>query len=133
MIPPWIEELVGFLEGAAIKRSLDLQNGDNDTFRDEAIQFITNAVESNTLPKGAPRWIAVSERLPGKECWALCLGTGGEICAMAWWPTKGCTEEAFKHPENFQWNDLATPRGYSNLAPEDVTHWMPLPEPPHAQ
>jgi hypothetical protein len=93
MIPPWIEELVGFLEGAAIKRSLDLQNGDNDTFRDEAIQFITNAVTNAVAEACTPDlgpvctcfqclgkgWYSMANRNTGDEeqeqC-EMCCGSG---------------------------------------------------------
>lgn len=77
------------------------------------------------------RWISVKDRLPDKECYVLCHGDGA-MCTMAWWPTpmSGCNEEAFKHPERFNWTVLDAPRGYLNLRPEDVTHWMPLPAPP---
>ena len=59
-----------------------------------------------------PRWISVTERLPEKWTWVLVCFEGADI------PSTGFVNSA---------GDWIGEDMYTNY---DVTHWMPLPEPP---
>lgn len=60
------------------------------------------------------KWIKCSERMPG-DFEDVLVTDGGNVEVM-WWDCDGF------------W-DCWAPR-YSNISSDDVTHWMPLPEPP---
>jgi hypothetical protein len=64
----------------------------------------------------ADPWISVEDRLPEDE--AACLVTDG----------KGCSVSIFF--EEFGWMDFDDYYSASAFGKGDVTHWMPLPEPP---
>lgn len=66
--------------------------------------------------KDALKWIPVSERLPESEKKVLCILYDGFFCILEWtyW--------------DWLWND-----GHNVYAEKDVTHWMPLPEPPKGE
>ena len=59
------------------------------------------------------QWIPVTERLPEDEKKVLCILEDGFFCILEWksW--------------DWLWND-----GHNVYAEKDVTHWMPLPQPP---
>ena len=70
------------------------------------------------LPSAGPKWVSVEERLPEKE--------GGFIVAVTQWGTDfayfvpGLGFGMYDTSEGlFHWNGC-----------DDITHWMPLPEPP---
>lgn len=65
------------------------------------------------------RWIPVTERLPENDQWALCIMKDknfGTFRVFQW------------NYIDWQWND-----GNEWFDEEDVTHWMPLPEPPKGE
>ena len=61
-------------------------------------------------------WIPVTERLPEDEKKVLCILDDGFFCILEWasW--------------DWLWSD-----GHNVYAEKDVTHWMPLPEPPKGE
>lgn len=66
------------------------------------------------LEAKAPRWISVKERLPNiRECVIICSGNGG--------PAEGCMNGDGTWTQ-YRWS--------AKFKKEEVTHWMPLPEPP---
>jgi len=65
----------------------------------------------------APQWISVKDRLPEIGEWVLI--DGPEVCRRIEPPS------AFWKAE-YAWNTDHE----SFYHPEDITHWMPLPEPP---
>lgn len=101
-------------------------------FCDECAYF--NAIECQTdlkrdcvtlikhLEAKQPKWISVEERLPEdkKETADCYLVTDGAFIWMAYW---GCKEWQFAQctdsPYVIDWTD--------------ITHWMPLPEPPEEE
>ena len=68
-----------------------------------------------------PRWIPVTERLPESVCKSyLCLTDTGYHCEVRW------TNNIFGFGESDRWGwSIFDVPQYCN-----VTHWMPLPEPP---
>ena len=62
------------------------------------------------------QWIPVTERLPEDEKKVLCILEDGFFCILEWksW--------------DWLWND-----GHNVYAEKDVTHWMPLPQPPKGE
>ena len=62
------------------------------------------------------KWIPVTERLPENDQWVLCF----------------MKDKAFGTFRVFQWNyiDWQWNDGNEWYDEKDVTHWMPLPEPP---
>ena len=62
------------------------------------------------------KWIPVTERLPEDEKKVLCILDDGFFCILEWksW--------------DWLWDD-----GHNVYAEKDVTHWMPLPEPPKGE
>ena len=71
----------------------------------------------------APKWVSVDDELPITKADGLyrtrnVIATdGSDVCEMMF--TAGCTPKPW-----FEWSK------YGDIAPEDITHWMPLPEPP---
>lgn len=59
------------------------------------------------------QWISVKDRLPEDEKKVLCILDDGFLCILEW-----CSWD-------WLWND-----GHNVYAEKDVTHWMPLPQPP---
>ena len=70
---------------------------------------VTFATDNNVGSK----WIPVTERLPEDEKKVLCILEDGFFCILEWLSWE------------WLWND-----GHNVYAEKDVTHWMPLPEPP---
>ena len=64
-------------------------------------------------------WISVTERLPENDQWALCF----------------MKDKSFGTFRVFQWNyiDWNWNDGNEWFDEKDVTHWMPLPEPPKGE
>lgn len=86
------------------------------------------AEEVERLRSVAPRWVPVTERLPG-EYETVLVATGGSVSAgeirfpddedgmsESWWMV-------FKDRRD------TSPAAWAGFV-KDVTHWMPLPEPP---
>lgn len=71
--------------------------------------------------KQKPKWIPVTERLPEHHGHYLVHIEGGEFSQVSW------EEIAFFDGKIFMWEHI------SSEYPEDVTHWMPLPEPPESE
>ena len=69
--------------------------------------------QNEVADRAKPKWISVKERLPENNQWALCLMKDGYFRVFQW------------NYIDWMWND--TNEWYRE---EDVTHWMPLPEPP---
>ena len=64
-------------------------------------------------------WIPVTERLPENNQWALCF----------------MKDKSFGTFRVFQWNyiDWQWNDGNERWKEKDVTHWMPLPQPPKGE
>ena len=73
----------------------------------EAKQYIENAPAVN-------RWIPCSERLPESFIYVLCAGRDG-IGILRYIGSKWLDDEAHAYTTN------------------EITHWMPLPEPPESE
>ena len=73
---------------------------------DIADYLIANGVTSQ-------EWISVKDRLPDNEQWVVCIMYDGSFRAFQW------------DYIDWMWND-----GNEWYAEKDVTHWMPLPQPP---
>lgn len=58
-------------------------------------------------------WISVKERLPQSGQCVILYSVKSGVAEGAWLESKG-------HYEQWRWNAIMT----------NVTHWMPLPEPP---
>lgn len=61
------------------------------------------------------QWIKCSDRLPNEMTWALVCADGAMNC-LGFTPGKG-------------WDDWTRPE-CPNVSPEQITHWMPLPDQP---
>jgi hypothetical protein len=75
------------------------------------------------------RWIPCSERLPEKECYALIYfgqGTTAEGITDAWYDGKSWNYTNSIIENGAEWEETV-------LIPHEVTHWMPLPEPPEKE
>jgi hypothetical protein len=62
------------------------------------------------------QWIPVTERLPENDQYALCVMEDGSFRVFQW------------NYIDWMWND-----GNEWWQEKDVTHWMPLPEPPKGE
>ena len=67
--------------------------------------------ERKMLLKSIPRWISAAERLPEDGQWVLVWGHGQHIPIMMFRESGAWIDDQFEFHSN-------------------VTHWMPLPEPP---
>lgn len=74
-----------------------------DTWRDQLLYEAAEAIEQ--LEAALPKWIPVTERLPEKNTWVLAYGKYND------------------HVVDYV--DINGLWSYGN-----ITHWMPLPEPP---
>ena len=85
-------------------------------------EAIINAIPAADVVE-RPRWIPVTERLPN------CNG-----CYLVWRPHFFCGEIGMPSICYFDgsntWHDSYGVDFTRTLHPEDVTYWMPLPEPP---
>lgn len=98
------EKLIELLESA---ESAFYWNSNDKGFVEKiADHLISNGV---TVQK----WIPVSERLPDNDYWVLCLKYDGDYWVAAW------------NYIDWMWSDQN-----EWYAEKDITHWMPLPEPP---
>ena len=88
----------------------------------DAIEGLSHAVDQMTEWR-KNQWIPVTERLPN------CNG-----CYLVWRPHFFCGEIGMPSICYFDgsntWHDSYGVDFTRTLHPEDVTHWMPLPEPP---
>lgn len=89
----------------------------------------------NGYADGTPKWIPVTERLPEDRANVLCYYNGvfGQITRIARFAN--CLEDVHeydfagcKHSGFFVYD---SEYGYYEV--NDVTHWMPLPEPPKGE
>ena len=69
------------------------------------------------IEKAKPKWIPVTERLPNAHdsCIVYRKGTFGHFSMLRYTPALGF------HFYDSEWGDVTV---------DNVTHWMPLPEPP---
>ena len=75
----------------------------------------TEQAYKNGYEAGKPKWISVKERLPEEDDFYFC-----------------CVK-SFCYPGRIYTNILAYDKGgfkEGRIYTDDVTHWMPLPEPP---
>ena len=75
------------------------------------------AVMYKQLEAAQPKWISVEERLPEFERRALVVNGHGRVFILAFWR---------KTENKWSWIDESSHFKHYN----DITHWMPLPEPP---
>ena len=83
----------------------------------------TVAEAANRLERSIPvqqAWISVEDRLPEKYEEVLVFALYGR----SWRPMIGWLGDFF---EDKEWHVLTS---QGEFCPSDVTHWMPLPEPP---
>ena len=129
-----IEQLrirASWLEFAIIKTPSKTEgNRDAILFRKAAYaieDLITALTASNeVIAKSKPKWIPVTERLPN------CNG-----CYLVWRPhffggEIGMPSICYFDGSN-TWHDSYGVDFARILHPEDVTHWMPLPQPPESE
>ena len=83
--------------------------------RDIAEQSFNNGYEKG-YADAQPKWIPVTERLPENDQWVLCLKDDGDYWVAAW------------DYIDWMWSDQN-----EWYAEKDITHWMPLPEPPKGE
>lgn len=86
------------------------------------IQLLNTDVES-LRPKG--EWISVEDRLPetnGYHVWVIACVNGKKSCVRMFERrmVRGKLVERFKYP-------------WETISDENITHWMPLPEPPKGE
>lgn len=61
-------------------------------------------------------WISVNDKLPNKTGWCVCLMKDFDVPMTHYWINEG---KNFNMDDSGRWEEL-----------DDVTHWMPLPQPP---
>ncbi len=70
-------------------------------------------------------WISVKDRLPENEEWVLALGRLEGLSRIA---VVNCHKSFFG--DDRIWSIISSECGWCNQCLDDVTHWMPLPNPP---
>ncbi|WP_436900546.1 DUF551 domain-containing protein [Escherichia coli] len=75
---------------------------------------ITPLYTAKPVPVTPDAWISCSERMP--KGYADVLVTDGEHVEVKWWDESGYWNS---------WTELN-----SDIFADEITHWMPLPEPP---
>ena len=93
----------------------------HDIFSEPVKTYAKLAIEALEKENGVTvqEWIPVTERLPENNQWALCFmkdKSFGTFCVFQW------------NYIDWQWND-----GNERWKEKDVTHWMPLPQPPKGE
>lgn len=73
--------------------------------------------------QGKPKWIPVTERLPELETYVYSVD-------VLFLDTDGVVRVGYANLELGNWKTQETRR---IIAKENVTHWMPLPEPPKGE
>ncbi|WP_249535694.1 DUF551 domain-containing protein [Escherichia coli] len=84
-----------------------------DDDRIEAVKAVLRRLAGNS-PVTPDGWISCSERMP--KGYADVLVTDGEHVEVKWWDESG------------HWNSWTELN--SDIFADEITHWMPLPEPP---
>ncbi|EET6463234.1 DUF551 domain-containing protein, partial [Escherichia coli O157:H7] len=84
-----------------------------DDDRIEAVKAVLRRLDGNS-PVTPDGWISCSERMP--KGYADVLVTDGEHVEVKWWDESGYWNS---------WTELN-----SDIFADEITHWMPLPEPP---
>jgi hypothetical protein len=112
-----------------LKNHADLFKGstvhDDIVRRDEATAAIAEIINAPAVN----HWIPCSERLPEKECYALIYfgqGTTAEGITDAWYDGKSWNYTNSIIENGAEWEETV-------WIPHEVTHWMPLPEPPEKE
>ncbi|MFP2137365.1 dATP/dGTP pyrophosphohydrolase domain-containing protein [Escherichia marmotae] len=98
-------DALGVFGDAAVQKVLDNLSQQKLVHRD-VLPF--------SLPVTPDSWISCSERMP--EGYADVLVTDGEHVDVKWWDESGYWDS---------WTELN-----SDIFADEITHWMPLPEPP---
>ena len=95
-----------------------LQNhfGQDLAYLGEDLQYCQEAVQFAPSVDAEPKWISVKERLPEDQRSVLTVNGHGEIRIMGLWSKRG---------DEWTWVHNDRMMHYN-----DITHWMPLPEPP---
>lgn len=83
----------------------------------EPCHSFSDVIEDMPTIDLAPKWISVNDRLPADSKKILVVNGHGYISISALWRKDG---------SKWTWIDSA---GHFNHV-NDITHWMPLPEPP---
>jgi hypothetical protein len=92
----------------------------------EKAKWVTDLIglkpdEYAELEAQIPRWISVEDELPAEGEWCLLIDNGNRLYGMLWWRNGG----------DVVWKALVmTDGGAKFMAVRNVTHFMPLPEPP---
>lgn len=100
----------------------------NDFFGCDAAYFDVNPFDLAThlIANGVTvqEWIPVTERLPEVECHHY------SVDVLCYAPNKLCPFIGYAFLDTGEWY---CPREKESLARGDVTHWMPLPQPPKGE
>jgi len=114
-MPDVREKLVELLRSVPRREEVSIGRGCGKSFA--RLGIIADHLIANGVT--IQRWIPVTERLPENDQWALCFmkdKSFGTFSVFQW------------NYIDWQWND-----GNEWFDEKDVTHWMPLPEPPKGE
>ena len=92
-----------------------------DDLAEAADRIEAQAKEIETLRAQLPRWIPVTERLPEDR---------SDVLVVAYWHERWGVYMGWCAPERAAWSVHI---GIGDRSDIDVTHWMPLPEPPDVE
>lgn len=101
-------------------------NGDTD---EHAALRLTTAWNSRTTDDKQSEWISVEDRLPSEDCLPMnCIVVAkvGDNTVVDW-AQRYLSENAFTKEKFVEWEIL---HDWDEGQGCEITHWMPLPEPP---
>lgn len=104
-------------------RALEAWHKAKPKFGDLDTVFGSAADEIERLRAGRPRWISTKERVPEDDRTVLIWWLKAAIECRGWVP--GAVRGRYIHVLG-EWRPVGANGNFSN----EVTHWMPLPEPP---